>query len=112
MSVTASDPKSAASEKESLQVAEHAREQQWKHASFMKELFLGRFPFDLIEEFPRRPERPEFIAFYERMKKFLQEKVDPVAIDESGEYPPHVVEELKAMGAFGMKVPTEYGGLG
>lgn len=112
MSVTASDPKAAASERESLQVAEHAREKQWAHASFMKELFLGRFPFDLIEEFPRRPERPEFLAFYDRMKTFLRDKVDPVAIDEAGEYPPHVVEELKTMGAFGMKVPVEYGGLG
>ena len=38
--------------------------------------------------------------------------MDPVAIDTTGEYPPHVVDGLRRLGAFGMKIPTEYGGLG
>jgi alkylation response protein AidB-like acyl-CoA dehydrogenase len=38
--------------------------------------------------------------------------VDPVAIDTSGEYPDDVVRGLAELGAFGMKIPTEYGGLG
>jgi alkylation response protein AidB-like acyl-CoA dehydrogenase len=38
--------------------------------------------------------------------------VDPVEIDETGEYPGPVVEGLRRLGAFGMKIPVEYGGLG
>src|SRR5690606_25936066 len=36
----------------------------------------------------------------------------PSAIDRSGEYPPEVIERLREMGAFGMKIPEQYGGLG
>jgi alkylation response protein AidB-like acyl-CoA dehydrogenase len=38
--------------------------------------------------------------------------VDPAQIDETGEYPEHVIEGLAELGAFGMKIPREYGGLG
>src|SRR5207237_6048178 len=58
------------------------------------------------------PERPEFTACYLEMKRFLSEDVDSVAIDETGEYPEDVLEALRGMGAFGMKIPKEYGGLG
>ena len=40
------------------------------------------------------------------------EEVDPDAIDREGKIPPAVVKGLAAIGAFGMKIPTEYGGLG
>ena len=36
------------SEEESRRVAEESREVTWKNPSFMKELFLGNFRFDLI----------------------------------------------------------------
>ncbi|MBM3465396.1 MAG: acyl-CoA dehydrogenase, partial [Armatimonadetes bacterium] len=100
------------SEKESRQVAEAARETEWREPSFLKELFLGSFRFDLIYPFPEIEERPEFKAFYDKMKTFLREKVDSVEIDRTGEYPPEVLEGLREMGAFGMKIPKEYGGLG
>ena len=35
-----------------------------------------------------------------------------MAIDETGEYPEQVVDGLRKLGAFGMKIPNEYGGLG
>jgi hypothetical protein len=117
MSTVTQEPKTAApaaghsSEKESLQVAEQAREQQWA-ASFMKELFLGRFPFAMIQDFPKRPDRPEFLAFYNKLHAFLREKTNPVEIDATGEVPDAVLDGLRALGAFGMKVPAEYGGLG
>ena len=38
--------------------------------------------------------------------------MDPVAIDQTGEYPAEVIAGLKRLGAFGMKIPREYGGLG
>jgi alkylation response protein AidB-like acyl-CoA dehydrogenase len=100
-------------ERESMDVAEAARQKEWKQPSFMREMILGSFRLDLIHPFPiTESERPEFVQFYEKFKQFLAEKVDAAAIDESGEYPEHVIEGLKALGAFGMKIPVEYGGLG
>jgi alkylation response protein AidB-like acyl-CoA dehydrogenase len=79
----------------------------------MRELFLGNFRLDLVHPYPLpEPERPEFKAFYDEFKRFLEEEVDSPAIDESGEYPEHVLDALRKMGAFGMKIPKEYGGLG
>jgi alkylation response protein AidB-like acyl-CoA dehydrogenase len=100
------------SEQESLQVAEASREAEWRRPSFLRELFLGRFRLDLIHPFPETTPRPAFEAFYAKMKAFLGENVDAAAIDVSGEYPPAVIEGLKKLGAFGMKIPAEYGGLG
>jgi alkylation response protein AidB-like acyl-CoA dehydrogenase len=101
------------SEEEARRVAEESRESEWKHPSFMKELFLGNFRFDLIHPYPRRTEwRPEFQAFLLALETFLREQVDPIAIDESGEIPGSVIDGLAKLGAFGMKIPTEYGGLG
>ena len=40
------------SEREARQVAEAARQQNWRKPSFAKELFLGRFRLDLIHPHP------------------------------------------------------------
>ena len=101
------------SEAEARRVAEEARETEWQAPSFLKEIFLGNFRLDLIHPFPQSPpERPEFRAFLDRMQRFLIEEVDSDAIDREGKIPPRVVEGLARMGAFGMKIPKEYGGLG
>jgi alkylation response protein AidB-like acyl-CoA dehydrogenase len=101
------------SERESLKVAEASRQAEWAKPSFMRELFLGSFRLDLIHPYPLAgAERPEFTAFYEEMKRFLRDDVDSAEIDATGEYPPQVIETLRRMGAFGMKIPKEYGGLG
>ncbi|HEY2513313.1 MAG TPA: acyl-CoA dehydrogenase family protein [Polyangiaceae bacterium] len=100
-------------EARSRQVAEAARETQWQRSGFLRDLFLGAFRLDLIVPYPGQAAwRPEFEAFQARMRTFLTTRVDPVAIDETGEYPRAVLEELAGMGAFGMKVPAQYGGLG
>jgi len=101
------------SEQEARQVAEASREKEWTSPSFLKELFLGNLRLDLVHPYPRvEDERPEFTAFYRAFREFLIHEVDAVAIDESGEYPPHVVDGLRKLGAFGLKIPREYGGLG
>jgi alkylation response protein AidB-like acyl-CoA dehydrogenase len=107
------EPKKPVSEAEARQVAEEAREREWTSPSFLKELFLGTFRLDLVHPFPEAPpERPEFRAFYDAMDKFLAQEVDADRIDREGKIPPRVVKRLAELGAFGMKVPTEYGGLG
>jgi alkylation response protein AidB-like acyl-CoA dehydrogenase len=101
------------SELESRKVAEASRETEWKQPSFLREMFLGNFRLDLIHPYPQpEQERPEFAAFYNAIKEFLRTEVDPVQIDATGEYPEHVVDGLRKLGAFGMKIPTKYGGLG
>jgi alkylation response protein AidB-like acyl-CoA dehydrogenase len=104
---------SHATERESRQVAEASRQAEWEKPSFMRELFLGTLRMDLIHPFPLPgKERPEFRAFFDRLVRFFEQEVDPVAIDATGEYPPHVIDGLRQLGAFGMKVPAAYGGLG
>jgi len=101
------------SELESRKVAEASRETEWKQPSFLREMFLGNFRLDLIHPYPQpEQERPEFAAFYNAIKEFLRDEVDPVEIDTTGEYPEHVVDGLRKLGAFGMKIPKKYGGLG
>lgn len=96
----------------SREVAEAAREKEWKQPSFIRELFLGNFRVDLLHPFPTRKERPEFTEFKERLTRFLAEKVDPDQIDRDGEYPAEVIDGLKRLGCFGMKIPEAYGGMG
>ena len=43
---------------------------------------------------------------------FLNEHVDPDEIDRTGEIPQEVIDGLAQMGAFGIKVSPQYGGLG
>src|SRR5215213_11590164 len=49
--------------------------------------------------------------FMYKLSVFLR-RVDSDMIDRTGEIPEEYVQELRAMGAFGIKIPTEYGGLG
>ena len=100
-------------ERESLQQVEASRQTEWTEHSFLRDLFLGNFRLALIHPYPlAATERPAFTAFYEQFKEFLRTKVDPVQIDTSGDYPDGVIDGLKRLGAFGMKIPREYGGLG
>ncbi|MGH9360768.1 MAG: acyl-CoA dehydrogenase family protein, partial [Thermoanaerobaculia bacterium] len=101
------------SELESRKVAEASRQAEWAQPGFMRELFLGNFRLDLLHPYPLPgEERPEFAAFYRAFKEFLRDHVDPVEIDVTGEYPESVVDGLRKLGAFGMKIPKKYGGLG
>src|SRR5262245_62957404 len=100
-------------ERESLRVAEAARQAEWKEPSFLREIFLGNLRMHLIRPIPdAMKERPEFTAFFNRFQAFLRDEVDPGEIDATGEYPQSVIDGLKRLGAFGMKIPTEYGGMG
>lgn len=103
----------AASEQEARDVAEDARESAWEHPSFVKELFLGRFRFDLVHPHPVDDPAAEAAArpFLARLKEFL-ERYDADMVDRTGDIPESYVQELREMGAFGIKIPTEYGGLG
>jgi alkylation response protein AidB-like acyl-CoA dehydrogenase len=102
-----------ATEKEARDVAEAARESEWSGPSFVRELFLGRFRLDLIHPHPAEDpaETARAKPFMDRLEEFLR-RVDSDMIDRTGDIPEEYVQELRDMGAFGIKIPTEYGGLG
>ncbi|MFW6199273.1 MAG: acyl-CoA dehydrogenase family protein [Gemmatimonadota bacterium] len=101
------------SEREARRVAEAAREKEWTLPSFVRELFLGRVRMDLIDPFPepRKDEGDRGEAFLQELEAYLK-TVDGDALDSEPGMPPEVHEALSELGAFGMKIPEEYGGLG
>src|ERR687897_121291 len=109
-----STPTPLATEQEAREVAEAAREKEWESPSFVRELFEGSFRLDLVHPFPT-PDPADLERdgpFMARLERFMQERVDSDKIDREGKIPPEVVRGLGEIGAFGIKIPTEYGGLG
>ncbi len=100
--------------KEARAISEAAREKDWKLPSFGKALYLGHFQPDLISPQPDLPldavEKGE--RFLAVLRAFLENEVDAQAIESEGRIPDEVIDGFKAIGALGMKVPEEYGGLG
>ncbi|MEV6739895.1 acyl-CoA dehydrogenase family protein [Streptomyces sp. NPDC051104] len=111
---TAPTPKPTVTEREARQVAEAAREQDWRKPSFAKELFLGRFRLDLIHPHPMPAEEAvqrgeEFLA---KLRDFCETHIDGALIERKARIPDETITGLKELGAFGMKIDTKYGGLG
>jgi alkylation response protein AidB-like acyl-CoA dehydrogenase len=105
---------SLATEQEAREVAEAAREKEWQAPSFVRSMFEGSFRLDLVHPFPR-PDAADLERarpFMERLERFMRERVDSDMIDREGKIPSYIVRGLGDIGAFGIKIPTEYGGLG
>ncbi|HEX9579595.1 MAG TPA: acyl-CoA dehydrogenase family protein, partial [Gemmatimonadales bacterium] len=102
------------SEHEAREVAEAARQTEWTQPSFVRELFEGRVRLELIHPYPEIDPAEEARArpFLEKLGAFLRDHVDAEAIDRNAKIPPEVIEGLKRLGCFGIKIPQEYGGLG
>src|SRR6266498_6011012 len=100
--------------REAMEVAEAARETEWKHPSFCAELFAGRFRPDLILPFPTQQDEDRGLGdeHLARVEAFLRGQVNADEIDRTGEIPPQVIRGLIDLGCFRMKIPREYGGLG
>jgi alkylation response protein AidB-like acyl-CoA dehydrogenase len=97
-----------------LELTESARESTSAERGFVGGLFMGRVHWDALHPFPlqRTEDRDQGDAFLQRLGNFLRESVDPDEIDATGEIPEEVIEGLAKLGAFGIKIPTDYGGLG
>jgi alkylation response protein AidB-like acyl-CoA dehydrogenase len=97
-----------------LEMTEAARDAAAEKPSLASGLFMGRFDLDAVFPFPEQTaeDRDQGDAFLLRLQTFLREKVDPDAIDRTGEIPQDVIDELGRMGAFGIKISPQYGGLG
>ncbi len=97
-----------------LDLAEASRDPLDERGSFASNLFVGRYDFDRIYQWPEQSEQDRAAGepFLASLGKYLREKVDADEIDRTGEIPQNNIDDLFAMGAFGVKIPTQYGGLG
>src|SRR5881296_3237818 len=95
-----------------LERIEEARE-RISGVSFMAGLFEGRPDFDLLLP-PEEPaeERKVGEAYCKKIESFLINHVDPDEIERMAKIPDTVLKGLFELGAFGMKIPKQYGGLG
>lgn len=101
-------------ERAALELAEAARVEAGPAGSFGGSLFLGRPHFPGVFPFPVQSveDEDQGDAFLAGLEEFLENHVDPDEIDRTGEIPDEVIEGLAKLGAFGIKIPREYGGLG
>ena len=101
-------------QREALELAEASRDPLDERGSFASNLFIGRFDFDRIYPWPEQSaeDREAGKDFLANLEKYLRENVDADEVDRTGEIPQKNIDELFAMGAFGVKIPKQYEGLG
>src|ERR1700749_1419425 len=97
-----------------LELAEASRDPLDERGSFASNLFIGKFNFDRIFPYPAQSheDRAKGEPFLKQLREYLEANVDADEIDRTGEIPQKNIDDLFAMGAFGVKIPTQYGGLG
>lgn len=100
-------------EKLARQVAEDAREQGWERPSFAKGLYMGDFNWSLIHPHPQ-PDQASAARGTEFLKNLRTtlETFDSALIEAESRIPDSYIAALRELGAFGMKIPVDYGGLG
>src|SRR5262245_4397128 len=105
--------KMSQAQREALELTEAARTVT-NYRSFAGDLFMGRCALDQVYPFPLQAAldveagRP----FLNELNRILKFEVDADQIDADGEIPDALIARLAKLGAFGIKVPKEYGGLG
>lgn len=105
--------KMSSGQRAALELTEAAREGD-ERGTFGSRIFMGELALDDIHPFPQQSEadREQGDAYVKRLENYLREHVDPDEIDRTGEIPDEVIEGLAKLGAFGIKVSPDYGGLG
>src|SRR5437868_12887364 len=100
--------------REALELAEASRDPLDERGSFASNLFIGRYDFNRIYPWPEQSaeDRAAGQEFLASLEKYLRENIDADEIDRTGEIPQKNIDDLFAMGAFGVKIPTQYEGLG
>src|SRR6188472_2246239 len=100
--------------RDALELAEASRDPLDERGSFASNLFIGRYDFNRIYPWPEQSAEDaaageEFLA---ELRAYLEANVDADEIDRTGEIPQKNIDDLFAMGAFAIKIPKQYGGLG
>jgi len=104
----------SAGQRAALEMTEAAREERPRNTGFAATMLDGAPDFSQLLPFPAQSleDRDQGDAFLARLKAFLDEHADPDAIDRDGEIPDAVLDGLRKLGAFGIKIPVKHGGLG
>lgn len=95
----------------SLAASEAARDRK-AYSGFIAGLFEGVVRRRLFTTYSIPAMSEAAKEFLDRLRLLLIEKVDPEAIDKEGAIGDDVLTALKGIGAFGIKIPNRYGGLG
>src|SRR5437899_5137359 len=106
--------KMAKGKRVALELAQASRDPLDDRGSFASNLFIGRYDFDRIYPWPAQSaeDRAAGEDLLRKLESYLRDHVDPDEIDRTGEIPPENFKGLAEIGAFGIKVPKKYGGLG
>lgn len=104
----------SAGKRAALEVIEAAREKEYRYPSFGAQMFIGRFVPEMLMPFPEQTRGDKEIgdAFIAEITELLEDHLDPDKVDATRHIPERVIDGLAEMGAFAMKIPEEYGGLG
>lgn len=81
--------------------------------SFVEQMYVGRFRWDMIAPFPVQDEADRRIGdeVIARLRCLLTERVDPDAVDRAGRLPDGLVDELQRLGFLKLQIGAEFGGL-
>jgi acyl-CoA dehydrogenase family protein 9 len=82
--------------------------------SFMKALFHGVIAEDMIFPYPEMPaeDRENTSMILDSVRRYFAANVDSARIDRDHEIPAAVLDGLKALGLWGLQVPTDHDGIG
>uniref|UniRef100_A0A131XI93 Putative very long chain acyl-coa dehydrogenase n=1 Tax=Hyalomma excavatum TaxID=257692 RepID=A0A131XI93_9ACAR len=85
-----------------------------KREPFVKNMFIGKMERSMLAypEVLTNERLEELEAMVDAIRRFYDENIDTPKIDREKNIPKEILEGLKALGLFGLQVPTEYGGLG
>lgn len=88
--------------------------QHVESASFALNMFAGKANFEQIFPYPDvlTEDQRETLLMVQMPNEKFWESYDPLAMDASEKIDDATWERLKPTGAFGLQVPTEYGGVG
>lgn len=95
----------------SLAAAEASRDRR-AYAGFISGLFEGKVRRHLFADVSLPVRSDAASEFLDTLRRVLIEKVDPEAIDRDAAIGDDVFAAFREIGAFGIKIPRSYGGLG
>lgn len=100
--------------RKALDLAESARQSEWTQPSFAAELFKGRMAWNLMLPYPAQNPDDKKIgdAVITKIREVLSRHINPDEVDRTGIITEEALKALSDCGAFALKIPKIYGGLG
>jgi len=104
---------SDSSDKSNISETDREKDPVSSRPSFAKGLFYGRILSSTLFPYPTAPEGDKEVLplILEAVRKFGEE-IDVERIENEKRIPPEYLEQMRALGLFGLIIPEEYGGAG